>query len=295
MTTLGHEIDRARAILHDAIAEHQPVAVFGAFSGGNDSIVVTHFACSEVKGCRALHINTGIGIPATREHAREVAADRGWNLWEEATPISYDDLVLGRIKGYMGGFPGPAMHRVMYRELKERAIRAVVRKCKEGRARTGRVMLVSGIRHDESQVRSGKKEVVFRVDAITWVNPFYHATYDHFAEYRQRFDLPRNPVKDQVGISGECLCGSFASPGELCLIRKACPKTAGQIESLEHRARAAGFLWGWGERPPQWWLDERRGQGLLFPLAPPVGPMCNSCEKGGNMADHSEQTAGATP
>lgn len=282
MTSLTTEIDRAKQILDGAISEHQPVAIFVGFSGGYDSLVTTHFATSHESSVRPLHLNTGIGIEKTREFVRRTCGEYGWNLREERTRESYEGLVLGRVNGYPGGFPGPGMHGLMYQRLKERPLRVVIAEAKQGHPRNASVMMITGIRSDESRVRAGYRRAISKVDSQVWVNPFYFATADHFREYRKVYSLPGNPVKDKCGMSGECLCGAHADKGELVRIRAACPNTADYLEDLEGRVRAAGFPWGYEGCPTKSWLDKKRGQGMLgdwFGEEEAVGPMCHSCEK----------------
>lgn len=279
--SVDDQVNRAREILLEAIASHQPVKVFAAFSGGNDSIVATHFTLSVVPSAKVLHIDTGIGIPATREHVRSVAQRFDWDLLEARTPNSYEDLVLGKSPGYLGGFPGRGMHGVMYSRLKERALRRAVRWAKFGHHRQSRVLIVSGIRADESKRRMGYGRTESKVGSQVWVNPLYWASHADFEEYRQVHGLPRNPVKDRVGISGECLCGAYADPGELLMVELTCPRTGAYLRDLEGRVRAAGFPWGWEENPPKWWFRELEARGIQPPRSvdPELMPMCYSCEK----------------
>src|SRR6202000_2366548 len=114
-------------------------------------------------------VNTGIGIERTRQYVRDVCDQKLWPLMEVRTPISYEDIVLGRVQGYKGGFPGPPMHAFMYQRLKERAIRLAVAQDKEERVpnpkkrRAANVMFVSGIRHDESMIRAGYQRCISKV------------------------------------------------------------------------------------------------------------------------------------
>ena len=278
LPTLQAEIDRAKAILDDAITDYKPVAIYAGFSGGFDSLVSTHFAISHESSIRPLHINTGIGIEKTREFVRSSCGERGWNLREKKTVESYEALVLEY------GFPGPAHHGKMYKRLKERPIRRVVAEAKEGHERTSCVLIVSGIRHDESSPRTGYKRAISKVGSQIWVNPLYWSTIDTFRAYREEHKLQPNPVSSKLGFSGECLCGAHATEGELERIQFVCPKTAEYIRDLERRVRANGFPWGYEGKPPVWYLDKKRGQSMLgdwFDDSEDCvpGPMCNSCEK----------------
>lgn len=289
------ECERARRILDEAIGEFKPVAILAGFSGGHDSLVSTHFTMSHLSArwdwrywrdrSKALHINTGIGIEKTRQFVRDVSASSGWGLIEQSPPDSYEDLVLGKVKGYPGGFPGPRMHGLMYQRLKERAIRDVVRGLKRYRSREC-VLICTGIRHDESKIRTGYNRATSRVGNQAWVNPFYFSTYETFQQYMETYRLPRNSVKDACGMSGECLCGAYAHPGEKLRIRAACPKTADYLDDLEKRVIKAGFPWQWDdEGPPKWFTQKSRGQELLGDwfgpevAGPVTGPMCHGCEK----------------
>lgn len=264
--------------------EFDPVAVYVGFSGGDDSLATTHWMMSNVPGCRPLHINTGIGIERTRQHVREVCAQYGWDLLEvrakEDCGQDYDAYVM------KWGFPGPPLHQRFYNRLKGRAIEKVVRdeKAKLNRAKgwqRAKVMIATGIRNDESERRMGYggREVNF-VGGQMWVNPLYWRTKAWFMDYIREHNLPRNPVSELLGMSGECLCGAFAHEGEKAMIRLACPTTADRLDALEAKVRAAGHDWGWEDRPPR------------EPKPPEVAtifrPMCVGCGKDEDQRDFWE-------
>lgn len=228
--------------------QYNPVAKFALLSGGNGSLGATHWAMNNVPGCQVAHINTGIGIPRTRQFVHETCEREGWPLTEirakEDCGQDYDQIVLRH------GFPGPVTHNIMYRRLKERAIEELVRRNKT--KRSDKVMLLTGICHDDSQRRSGYggREITFR-GAQMWVNHLYWAGQSWTHRYLNEHRVPRNPVARQLGMSGECLCGAFATLGELNMVRYACPRTAQRIERLQIEVRAAGHDWGWEESPPK--------------------------------------------
>lgn len=253
--------------------EYKPVAIFALFSGGNGSLAATHWAMNNVPGCQVAHINTGIGIPATREFVRETCAREGWRLTEmrakEDCGQDYEAIVRKH------GFPGPASHRFMYVQLKERSIDALVRQTKTHPR--DKVMFLTGICHDDSQRRSGYggKEITHH-GAQMWVNAMYWAGASWMSAYVDRVGIPRNPVAASYGMSGECLCGAFAKPGELAILRHTCPASAARIERLQDEVRAAGFPWGWEEAPPR----ERDDK-----LTPDLfSPMCVNCLKSERLA-----------
>lgn len=254
-------------IIASALA-HKPAAVFALFSGGDGSLAATHWAMNNVPGCQVAHINTGIGIPRTRQFVRETCEREGWMLTEvrakEDCGQDYDQIVLRH------GFPGPATHSLMYRQLKERAIEELVRRNKASRA--DKIMLLTGICHDDSARRSGYggREITFR-GAQMWVNHLYWAGQSWSYRYILDHDIPRNPVAEALGMSGECLCGAFASKGELAAVRYACPATADRIERLQIQVTEAGHPWGWEGRPPR--MRDDPGAPNLF------SPMCVNCLK----------------
>jgi hypothetical protein len=245
---------------------YKPVAVFAMLSGGDGSLGATHWCMENIPGCEVLHINTGIGIERTRLFVRETCAEQGWRLTEirakEDCGQDYDEIVSQH------GFPGPATHKFMYARLKERAVRLAVKQRKT--KRSDKVMLLTGICHDDSVRRSGYGGTeVNHVGAQMWVNPMYWAGKSFIHQHLRDVGLARNPVAIELGMSGECLCGAFASKGELAIVRRACPATAARIDELRRRI-SNRHPWGWEESPPK---DRDKQTGEMF------SPMCVNCLK----------------
>lgn len=178
-------------------------------------------------------------------------------------PQSYEEVFLD--KGVINGLPGPGMHRIAYSRLKERAIERLVREQKS--AWRDRLMFLTGIREDESNIRMGyQSTIIDRKGAQVWVNPIYRWTNEEIRRYRGDHDLPINPVSQHIHISGECLCGAFAQPGELDQIRFFFPETAARIEGWEKTAAEKGLKYcQWGARRPDQ-VDD-----------PDLSPMCRQC------------------
>lgn len=256
----------------EAALAHKPVAIFAMFSGGDGSLATTHWCMNNIPNCEVLHINTGIGIERTREFVRETCDREGWPLTElrakEDCGQDYDEIVAEH------GFPGPAGHQYMYARLKERAVELIVRQRKT--ARRDKVMLATGICHDDSLRRSGYggREVNFK-GAQMWVNPMYWAGQSFLYHYLRGTGVPRNPVAEELGMSGECLCGAFASKGELAIVRRVCPTTASRIEDIQQRIQST-HPWGWEDQPPKGRDDN---------LTPDMfSPMCVNCLKSERLA-----------
>lgn len=230
----------AAQILTIAEDGFRPAKRFVMFSGGNDSLTLLHWMLhhSPVKIDAAVHINTGIGIEETRRFVRQTCADWDISLIEKSPPPGeYERLVTKY------GFPGPKMHWQMYRYLKDRQIEALV---KEHRAKNC-VMLITGVRRSESKRRMGTVRPVWLRKGQLWVAPFTDWTTDQMHEYRETNNVPESPVSALLHMSGECLCGAYAKPGEITDIEAFFPETAREIHALEDRVRAAGqprCVWG---------------------------------------------------
>lgn len=253
-------------IISGALA-YEPVAIFALFSGGDGSSAATHWAMNNVPGCQVAHINTGIGIKRTSQHVRDTCVRYGWPLTEirakEDCGQDYDEIV----RKY--GFPGPAQHRAMYIQLKERAIEELVRRNKV-RGTSQKVMLLTGICHDDSERRSGYGGGEITVNkAQLWVNHMYWRNAGWVYHYLNEVEMPRNPVSCELGMSGECMCGAFSSKGELAIVRRVEPELADRIENLQ-RAVHNQHPWGWEDRPPR----DRDDQTIDM-----FQPMCRNCLK----------------
>lgn len=262
-------VNDAFTIYDDAIEEHitsigRTVAgVVILFSGGNDSTVLAHLFKSVAT--HAAHANTGIGIEETRVFVREACASWGLPLLERRAPNErdhYRNLVLTHDRGAhgqaLGGFPGPAMHWKTFTRLKERALDQVRRELVSN-PRRERVVFLAGRRRDESKRRANVPESERR-GSTTWVSPLVRWTKLDLNMYRLMMartgdPVPVNEASSLVHMSGECLCGAMASPGERAEISFWYPIPFEEIAELE--ALLAGRddipdhrkVWGWGADP----------------------------------------------
>jgi 3'-phosphoadenosine 5'-phosphosulfate sulfotransferase (PAPS reductase)/FAD synthetase len=257
-------IDESRTILTEAVQTHvlddgrRLAATVVLFSGGNDSTALAHLFMDQAD--YAAHINTGIGIERTRQFVRDTCRGWGLPLIEESPPpgSTYEELVTAQ------GFPGPAHHFKMYQRLKERGLRNVRRQLVSN-PRRERVVFLAGRRRDESRRRQDIPTVE-REGSVVWVSPLANWTALDLNTYRSITDVPRNEVADLIHMSGECLCGAFAKPGELDEIGFWFPEVKEQINELERKVAAAGHArcqWGWGA-----YRDKTRSK---------AGPLCSSC------------------
>lgn len=265
----------AKEIIKEAVEKYRPIKVVLMFSGGHDSLVNTH-VCANILFELSFpfvvyHGDTTIGIPDTQEYVKYVCSLFGWQL-EIRRPPNEKDHYENLVKKF--GFPGPTRlsHQIMYRSLKERALRRfVTHECKSAPAARENVLLCAGVRKDESQIRMGYQEVTQKDGSKVWTNPIFYWTEQDCEKYMKENDLPRNPVKDKICISGECLCGAFAGKEEFAEIKACYPETAAKIEKLHAIAVENGKPWPWSSGPKEWRKNNNPNQVNMF--------MCAGCEK----------------
>lgn len=178
------------------------------------------------------------------------------------------------------------MHRVMYHALKERCLRMLVRAqhlekvCREcGRGSQAHrrlshawnppcILLVSGVRMEESTRRMGHAQAVSRDPADcarVWCAPLLTWRNTEKNVYIEQEGLPRNPVVGKLCMSGECLCGAYAAENEIREIEYWYPAVAERIHALEKQMAVLGKPAKWGTRPKRAQRPEEN-QADLFSL-----------------------------
>ena len=184
--------------------------------------------------------DTGIRINDTVEFVKKRCADTNLPLIiETPTYKSYDEMVM------QFGFPGAPQHIQMYSNLKEKSIRKICSRYQ------GKKLIITGVRNSESarRKRNAIKEIDKRGNQI-WVSPIIHWDDDDKEEYIDTRGIVLNEVSRKIGISGDCLCGAYALPGELDKIKKFYPDAAQRIIDLQARVIAKGFTWKWDDPKP---------------------------------------------
>lgn len=246
------------------------VTHYALFSGGHDSLVSTDKSMTAGYTDTVLHIDTGIGIPKTREYVERVCEAQEWPLEVVSSDFEYEEI----IREY--GFPGPGVHIIMYSKLKERALRKVARRHDE------KPHFYTGVRKAESERRfRNLNDSVSEASQWVWHAPILHHAQSDVDDWIDAHNLPRSPVKETFHHSGECLCGAFGNRAEeLVLLEAHYPETAERIKELESELR--------GERgaddPRAYWahggMSDTDLRALLAEYDDNQMLLCASCESG---------------
>lgn len=261
-------------IISGAVDKYKPVKVLLMVSGGHDS-VTNAFVSSLILQKMGIsfgvyHGDTTIGIPQTQQYVKDICEKYDWPLFirRPPNPIDHYDNIVAKY-----GFPGPTKtsHQYMYRRLKERALRHfVTHEVKSSPHARQNVLLLSGVRRDESMIRMGYSEVMSKDASRCWANPIFYHTEDDCKEIMLLNGIPKNPVKERICISGECLCGCFAKLEEYNEIKNAYPEVYQRLERLREIAAENGHPWEWASGPNQWKKEQRQAKNMH---------MCVGCEK----------------
>jgi 3'-phosphoadenosine 5'-phosphosulfate sulfotransferase (PAPS reductase)/FAD synthetase len=248
-------------VVTEAAEVHGFTKLFALFSGGHDSLCATHVAAQHPLFKGVVHINTGIGIEQTRQFVRDTCKRNHWPLYEYHPPVSFEEIV----KEF--GFPGPAMHNLVYNRLKERCLRQLTKEHKEHRLET--IGLASGVRSEESSRRMRHVERIQKDGSRIYCAVIHDWDKKRCNDYITENNLERNAVVDLVHMSGECLCGAFAHPGEREELRLWFPDAVAEIERIEVEVAKTEKPCVWGQRP-----TKVKGQEEMAFM-----PLCVGCAK----------------
>ena len=212
----------------DTSRGYLPYEKIAMFSGGHDSLVSTHFSM-EQRDCDAvLHIDTGTGIDKNQEFVEEVCEQYDWPL-EIVTPnITLEEFA----KKY--GFPKAQAHNWIYRYLKEHPLASFTTDLK-----CDKPEFFTGVRRDESERRARMITAERQErERWVWVAPLADWTDEDCEEYIDKHNLPRNPVVETIGRSGECFCGAYADRWqELLALQEEYPEHADWILEVEQEVQ----------------------------------------------------------
>lgn len=214
---------------------------YSLFSGGKDSITLAHKLDQRKQLAGVVFFDTGIHTPDIIPHIKKVCDSFDWPLKIYTPPETYEEYVLKM------GFPSPKTHGWAMNHLKGRCVQKV-------RREFGRdTILASGIRRRES----GRRKISIKNGSERWeglrvVAPIVDMTTKEVWDYVKDNGLPLSPVYSTLHMSGDCLCGAFATMDELKLIEIFYPDTFKEIQRLEALVKIAGKTKRIRERYCRW-------------------------------------------
>lgn len=263
--------EQSREMISQAVDEHHLSGVYSLFSGGHDSLVNTHLASRHPAFKGVIHIDTGTGIRETKRYVIETCYQFNWKLFIVQPHIRFEAVIM------IMGLPGRPAHKLVYSYLKNEPLRKLLKQFRKdtGGKRNWRIGLASGVRKQESDTRmiDARFDGVYHEPKTTrvWIPHISEFTSLDVAEYMSANDLPRNPVKDILHISGECLCGCFGSDGEKQEIEQWYPEAGERLKKYEQLACMAHQMHPDeipAERQKWAWSNRRVGEDQieLFPL-----------------------------
>jgi 3'-phosphoadenosine 5'-phosphosulfate sulfotransferase (PAPS reductase)/FAD synthetase len=242
MDFLGKKIEDFNSILQGGLSKYKPSKILVGFTGGSDSLTLIHLMIESGVPFQPFFCNVGIGIESQWDFIRSYCQKQNLSLIEQQVVYkTYKQMVI------QNGFPGPAQHTIMYRNLKEKSIRFINDYFNRD------VLVVSGVRISESEKRKiNVSKPIQVIDGIKWASPMMNWDEDDKDEYLEDRKIDKSPVSKCFGMSGECLCGAYASKGEKHKL-KDCGfnKEAEDIERLENLLFSIGFTWGWDDPVPE--------------------------------------------
>lgn len=205
---------------------------FVAFSGGDDSLALAHYAMENDLADIVLHFATGSSIPENIDYVRSICEEHQWPLMIIKSPMPFD------LFAYRYGFVGPDRHRMAYNYLKGRQLGALERH------RPGDIKVISGVRKAESSER--KLNIDAEVEYATpdgnfrgwWISPLIDKSDNWVHEYREKHGLRRNPVATKINRSGDCQCMAYGARfSELTNIAAEYPDMAEWLQNVERRTQ----------------------------------------------------------
>lgn len=204
------------------------------FSGGDDSLALTHMAMENGMADFVFHLDTNSSIPENLDYVRETCEEHGWPFFIISSPMPLDTFA------YRYGFPGASCHRMAFQYFKGRQLGYFYRH------KHGDVKLFSGVRKLESDRRMENIDAEVQYENASksgnftgwWLSPLLEKTDDWVAKYRERHDLSRNPVSSKIHRSGDCQCLAFGKRSEeLIMIESEYPDFANWLLNVERRVQ----------------------------------------------------------
>jgi len=179
------------------------------FSGGNDSLAVTHYAMTHGMAHGVVYCDTSSGLAENLEYVREVCQRQGWPLVVVPPRYCYE------FPAFRYGIPGPDYHGFWFDYCKGDGWNALWHQV------DGSLKIITGVYKAESENRTEaitsevqREEGNFRG---WYISPFWESDGETMDDYIDRHGLERNPCYSNIGRSGDCYCLAYAGRDEVTL------------------------------------------------------------------------------
>jgi 3'-phosphoadenosine 5'-phosphosulfate sulfotransferase (PAPS reductase)/FAD synthetase len=260
-------------IVESAISEYHPYAIGIMLSGGDDSITALQVAL--MLGVRIdfiMHGVTGTGLKDCRKYVHEVADRTGIKLIEANAGNTFEDYVMR--KGFFG--KGVSAHQFSYHLLKFNPFRAALSNHIVHKKRGRKVLLLNGVRVEESENRAdnfGDNPIRITNNQV-WVNIIHWWTRKQCLELLQAEGIERSPVAVALGRSGECNCGTVQNEANRIACSAYDPEWGDWMKRLR-KAALQKFGWDIGQNPSKKRLEEIKA---ATQKTSDFMPMCVGCK-----------------
>lgn len=221
------------------VEEYSIRSLVSCFSGGKDSLVMTHYLHSELVDTDVeiyvVYADTGVMLPIATSFVQEVSEKFGWNLtivegnfFEKA-----EEIGMPRMK-----------HRWCCWECKIKPISAFTKPLKPQRAEA------VGIRQDESiRRRKIKNQVYYLKRGWVWkYAPLLFWTEKDVLRYIKEHSLPM-PPHYKLGLKETCMCGVYSNPKQMLILKAQFPELFNKIVELEANFRKGGAAFYFRNKP----------------------------------------------
>jgi phosphoadenosine phosphosulfate reductase len=207
--------------------------VYVMFSGGRDSLTTLDLTVKALgkDEVEALFIDTGIATPGLREYVTNVTRQYGIRLNVVSPEHDFFELVLRK------GFP-MIKYRWCKEYLKIRPLKKFVGEVKE---KHRNILLVTGLRADESWFKSRASKVYYHPILHTYVYaPIFEWSGDQVKEYMRSEGLLECPLYLLYGKAYDCWCTVFKTPADFALLAINHPKLFAKFVEVEGKLRSGG-------------------------------------------------------
>jgi len=223
----------------EIVKEYSVKSLVSCFSGGKDSLVMTHYLHSELADSDVdlyvVYADTGVMLPIATSFVQEVSEQFGWNL----------TIVQGNFFEKAVNIGMPRMkHRWCCWECKIRPIAEFTKPLKPQRAEA------VGVRQDESvRRRKLKNQIYYLKRGRVWkYAPLLFWSEKRVKRYIREHALPM-PPHYRLGLKETCMCGVYSNKKQMLILKAQFPKLWKKIVDLEAKFRKGGAAFYFNYKP----------------------------------------------